>query len=376
MTVPAESHADNLADGGDLRLVRHLLVQYGGSALSHMATWRGNRYWFTGDRRAGVAYRLVGRVALTVGDPIGDPAGMAAALAGFNAFCVAAGLLPCMFSITEGAAAYVSAGGWRLLHVGDEARIALAPLRFTGRRWQDVRTALNRARREGVTARWVCYPRAPYSVAEQIRSICAAWVADKGVPEMTFTLGGVEELRDDTVRCLVAEDSAGRVQAVTSWLPVYRNGVVVGWTLDLMRRHSHASNGIVEFLIASASLQFKQEGAEFVSLSGTPLAHAAHQDGASPAQRILYRAGQLIEPVYGLSALLAFKAKFQPVYRPLYVAYPAATALPRIALATIRAYLPDLTTRQALRLGAAWLRGRRQPGTGPVVPARDDAPEA
>ena len=35
------------------------------------------------------------------------------------------------------------------------------------------------------------------------------WLAAKGLPEMGFTLGGLDELDDDAVRCLVAVD-AGR----------------------------------------------------------------------------------------------------------------------------------------------------------------------
>ncbi|MEV6242462.1 hypothetical protein [Lentzea sp. NPDC051838] len=31
--------------------------------------------------------------------------------------------------------------------------------------------------------------------------------------------------------------------------------------------------------------------------------------------------GQVMEPVYGFRSLFAFKAKFQPSYRPMYMAY-------------------------------------------------------
>jgi len=57
-----------------------------------------------------------------------------------------------------------------------------------------------------------------------------------------------------------------------------------------------------------------------------------------------------MEPVYGFQSLLHFKAKFQPVYQPLYLAYRDPAALGSIAAAISRAYLPHLTARQALRL--------------------------
>jgi hypothetical protein len=54
--------------------------------------------------------------------------------------------------------------------------------------------------------------------------------------------------------------------------------------------------------------------------------------------------------VYGFRSLLAFKAKFQPLYEPLYVTYPQASALPAIGNAIGRAYLPRVTWRQAVRI--------------------------
>jgi hypothetical protein len=52
----------------------------------------------------------------------------------------------------------------------------------------------------------------------------------------------------------------------------------------------------------------------------------------------------------GFQSLLHLKAKFQPVYQPLYLTYPDPAALGSIATAIGRAYLPHLTSRQALRL--------------------------
>jgi lysylphosphatidylglycerol synthetase-like protein (DUF2156 family) len=168
---------------------------------------------------------------------------------------------------------------------------------------------------------------------------------------MGFTLGGLDELADDAVRCLVAVDADRTVHGVTSWMPVHRDGAVVGWTLDFMRRRSSGGlRGTVEFLIASAARDLRDEGYAFLSLSGAPLAHLDRGQAPRGLQRLLDVAGQALEPVYGFRSLLAFKAKFQPEYRPLYLVYPDPVALPAIGLAIGRAYLPDLTARQSARL--------------------------
>jgi len=330
--------------------VRDLLRRHGGPALSYMATWRGNRYWFSRDGTVVIAYRVVGSVALSVGDPIGPAADLPAAVAAFGRFCRAAGWTLALYGVTSALSHVLATTGWRLVQVAEETRLPLATLTFTGRKWQNVRTALNKACRAGIEAQRYRYRDLPADLAVQVRDISRDWLAGKPMPEMGFTLGGLDELADNEVRCLIAVDRDRIVHAVTSWMPVYRDGVPVGWTLDVMRRRSSGGNGVMEFLIASAALQFREEGAEFVSLSAAPLARLAGNPPRTWLERLLDRVGRGLEPVYGFRSLLAFKLKFQPVCRPLYLVYPRPAALPVVAAAVTRAYLPDLTVRQGLRL--------------------------
>ena len=159
---------------------------------------------------------------------------------------------------------------------------------------------------------------------------------------MGFTLGSLEELNDPDVRCLIAVGPGGAVHGVISWLPVYRDGAITGWTLDFMRRPGTAFPGVMEFLLGSSILEFQSENAEFVSLSGAPLARIADGHPATGLQRVLDLLAKVLEPAYGFQSLLRFKAKFQPSYRSLYMCYPDSTAVPRIAAAISHAYLPDL----------------------------------
>jgi phosphatidylglycerol lysyltransferase len=234
------------------------------------------------------------------------------------------------------------------VQVAEETVLPLPELAFTGKKWQDVRTAMNKATKTGITAQWWTYPHAPLSITEQIRTISEEWVADKGLPEMGFTLGGLDELDDDRVRCLIAIDSDHTVHGITSFLPVYRDGHIIGWTLDFMRRRTTGFPGVMEYLIATAALQFRDDGAEFLSLSGAPLARIDRDDDRDAVQRLLDMLGRVLEPVYGFQSLLDFKAKFQPTYQPLWLSYPDPATLPGIANAITKSYLPHLTARQGL----------------------------
>jgi phosphatidylglycerol lysyltransferase len=331
---------------------RDLMVANSASSLGYMSTWPGNAYWFTEDGRAALAYRVVAAVALTTGGPLGDPDVKADAISGFESFCDRNGWTACMYSITEEVRDTAVQLGWHAVQVAEDTVVPLAELEFKGKKWQDVRTALNKAAKAGIRAEWTSYPEAPLSIRDQVRVISEEWVADKGMPEMGWTLGGLDELDDPTVRCLIAVDEQWIVHGITSWLPVYHDGRVVGWTLDFMRRRGRSAfNGVMEFLIASAAQSFQNEGAEFLSLSGAPLARLAQGKELTTLERILDVTGKALEPVYGFRSLLSFKAKFQPEYRPLYMAYRDPSTLPSIGNAISRAYLPHLSARQALRLG-------------------------
>jgi phosphatidylglycerol lysyltransferase len=324
------------------------LARRGGSNLAWLTTWTGNSYWFDASGEAAVAHRVIGSVAVTTADPIGAPT--ADTVAGFARFCREHGWIPAFYSVTDDTRATCEALGWSSVQVAEETVLPLPELAFTGKKWQDVRTALNRAAKAGITAEWTRYVDAPPALVDQVRAISEEWVADKGLPEMGFTLGGLDELADPEVRCLLAVDADRTVHGVTSWLPVHREGAVVGWTLDFMRRRDGGFRGVMEFLIASAVQRFQGEDAQFLSLSGAPLARLDRGEQPAALQRLLDVLGRTLEPVYGFGSLLAFKAKFQPEYRPLYLCYPDPAALPAIGLAIGRAYLPDLTARQSARL--------------------------
>ena len=340
-----------------------LLETHGGTTMSWMGTWPGNR-WFIhrgpgGEPLGYVAYQVHRGAAIALGDPVGaDATARAAVLQAFADEQDARGLQVCFFSVTQEVADWGTRHHRRALLVAQEAVIDLAQLDFKGKSWQSVRTALNRAAKEGVTYREGRLAQMPRHLVSQVRALSELWVSDKGLPEMGFTLGGVDEALDPETVVGLAVDEAGKVHGVTSWLPVHSpGGEVRGWTLDLMRRLPDGFRPVTEFLIASACLSFRDQGASLASLSGAPLAHAGDStaEGAT-LERLLDQLGQAMEPLYGFRSLEIFKQKFRPRHEPVYLVFTDEAALPRIGLALTSAYLPDASLRDVARAG---LRTRR-----------------
>lgn len=331
----------------DRERVIELLKTYGGSNISWMTTWPRNVYFVTADDQAVVTYQVHAGAAIVLGDPIGAPASRARALIEFARFCDERGYLPCVFSCTDEALPQADELRWQHVQIAEDTIVDLPELEFVGRNWQAVRTAMNRAAKSNVSFSMGPLREQPFSVVQQARGISEQWVSDKAMPEMGFTLGGIDEALDPEVQVGIAMDENGRMQGITSWLPVFGpDGTVTGWTLDVMRRHPEGEfRPVMEFMIASSALAFKDAGALTASLSGAPLARADADAEIAGMESLLNSLGELMEPLYGFRSLHQFKAKFRPRYEPMYLCYPDEAALPRIGIAITRAYLPDATLR-------------------------------
>ena len=328
--------------------VRRLLAR-GSGTLGFMATWAGNRLWTDSTGTFGIAYRVVNGFAITTSDPIGRAVEPDAALEEFLAFCDHSAWTPVFYSVHEEWRSRLAARGWISLPVAEETTIDPRAFTLEGKVMHDVRYSVNRAAREGTRAVWGRWQDLPLRVTLQISALSEQWMSDKDLPELEFTLGGLDELRDDDVLVGVALDEHGVVQAVTSWLPIRRDGVLVGRTLDFMRRSPQAANGVMEFLIADGLRDLGSRGLELASLSGSPLGTPAEQMPSGPLGPVLGLVARTLEPVYGFRSLLRFKRKFSPTLAPMHLVYRDPVQLPGIGLAIARCYLPTMTLAQATR---------------------------
>ena len=332
-------------------VAKQILRRNGSGSLSWMTTWPENSQLITADESAYLAFRKHAGVAIAIGDPVGPPGSGPRVLKEFVPFCDDASLVPCLFSVGGSTGRDAQRIGWQCVQVAEDNLIDLNGLEFKGKGWQDIRTALNRATKEGIEFRLVMLAEEKWSVVQQLEEISQGWLGDKGLPEMGFTLGGVSEAVDRETRVGMAVDRSGRIHGVTSWMPVYGGSETIhGWTLDLMRRREDGFRSAMEFLIASSCQAFRAEGAAFVSLSGAPLARSdgnrpdnpdgTGQPGPSAVDRLLETLGASLEPVYGFRSLMAFKSKFHPRHEPMYLVYRDEADLPRIGIALTKAYLP------------------------------------
>jgi len=359
----------------DRMTMRRLLAQWGGPPLSYFGLLPDKQFLFDASETPawGIAYRLVGRYALALGDPVGKPECATEAIMAFLAMCSERDWAPVFYQVTDRYSHAYRAARLRMIKVGEDAVIDVPSFSLRGKAFQDLRTAINKMSKTGVT-----FEEFPTDVADhpdlvQLAEVTADWLlAHKGA-EKNFAMGAFapgSDLYADSRLFVARQDDTGLILAFVSFVPVFgkhpaedidgsetgssqaertkttdspENGIVTrsGWGLDLMRRRSSSPNGIVDFLIASAVLQFQTEGAQIVSLGLSPLAGSFDQD-LDEEKEIFERARCIMferfNRFYNFKGLNAFKAKFAPSWEPRFLVYTRTSSLIPSAIAALRAH--------------------------------------
>ena len=332
---------------------RHLMTEWGAAPLLYFALLPDKRYLAdtSHDPRWSVAYRLVGRHALALGDPLGDPAAAPEAIAAFLSECRMHRWTPAFYQVTPEHLPLYREMGLRAVKVGEEARMMLGEFSLVGKRFKNLRNDLRRLEKSGV----VLEAYAPGAlteplIIEEMTDICAGWRRANRAGEAGFAMGAFNPqsrlFRES--RTLAARDrESGRMLAFATFVPAFGPGCQSGWTLDLMRRRADSPHGVMDFLIVSAAQRFAGEGAELLSLGLSPLAGA--DDPREPRQMSLIRhfLYKRMGRVYNFSGLHTFKAKFATHWEPRYLISRPTTALAATAGAVLKAHLsPAESTRR------------------------------
>jgi phosphatidylglycerol lysyltransferase len=217
--------------------------------------------------------------------------------------------------------------GLALFKIGEEARVPLDTFSLDGREHRGLRRALNAVERQGGSF-GIVPPELVGAILPDLERVSNAWLAEKHTREKRFSLGFFDggylaRFPIAVVRC------KGRVVAFANvWIAPARQEVSV----DLMRHEADAPKGVMEFLFGHLMLWAKQQGYRWFNMGMAPLSGFQRRALAPLWSRLgslLYRHG---EHFYNFQGLRAYKAKFDPVWEPKYIACPGGLALPRVIL--------------------------------------------
>lgn len=277
---------------------------------------------FSEDGAAFIMYARQGRSWIALFDPIGPREAWPGLIWDFVEAAHAEGGRPVFYQVTADGLALFADAGLRALKLGEEARVPLPGFDLKGASKASLRHAVNRAAREGLDFE-ILEPAQAEREFAALEAVSSDWLMHHKAREKRFSLGAFD--RDYVLSKPVA---VLRLEgAIVAFATTLTTGLREESSVDLMRFGSGAPNGSMEFLFVRLIEHFRDAGYEWFSLGMAPLSGFS----ASPAAPAWHRIGSAVfehgERFYNFRGLRAFKAKYQPVWRPRYLAVSDSPAL-------------------------------------------------
>lgn len=331
-----------------------LAEQWGRSSLTFFTLWPDKIYFFSPSHRSYVAYRLVGDVAVALGDPVGPPeeAEVKECVRSFLEMAETNGWVPAFYQTLPDWLKVYRELGLSVMRVGDEAVVPLADFSLAGGAKKSLRQAYQRMLRSGWRVEFYDPPLDDSLVAE-LQRISHAWLSGKQGGERTFSLGYFTPEYVRTTPVAVARRADGEAVAFLNFQPMYRLHQICP---DLMRRlpdvgveegkdgkdeQGEGSAAVMDLLMVETALKGQREGYEALNLGLAPLANVGIGADAQLPERVARFLYKNFNRFYNFQGLHRFKAKFGPVWEPRFLVYPGSAVLPKVVVAVVRA---DATT--------------------------------
>lgn len=278
-----------------------------------------------------VMMQRYGGSLIAMGDPVGPPDVARALIWRFREEADRLGLRPVFYQVGETYWQTYLDLGLGLVKLGEEAIVPLHDFSLEGRERADLRQAWNRGKRGGLSFRVAPVEEIP-SLLPRLHAISNAWLEDKAGDEKGFSLGSYDP--DYLARFPVAlVEAEGQIVAFAN---LWQAPAGAELSVDLMRHVNEAPKGTMDFLFIELFLWGRAQGYARFSLGMAPLSGLAQHRLAGRWNRLAGLLARHGERFYGFSGLRRFKSKFDPQWRPRYLAAPGGMHLPAALLDATR----------------------------------------
>ncbi|RIK46047.1 MAG: hypothetical protein DCC58_04500 [Chloroflexi bacterium] len=311
---------------------RALIEQYGDSSLDFFKYYPDKYFFFSSTDRGVVSYGVALYTAVALGDPVAtDDVECERVTREFLDFCDANDWNVAFHQVPAKRLPLYTRLGLRTLKIGEDAVVDLTTFSTQGGAWKSIRSSINRLEREGYRAVFTAPPQSDARL-EQLRATSNAWLGIHGRRERGFTLG---QFHDDYIRhspIMAIEDAAGDVVAFANLIPCGGPGLT---SIDLMRRREKPS-GSMDMLFIKLFEYAKSAGFTRFSLGMAPFSEVGNAPGASATERAIHLLYEHFNRFFSYKGLHEYKAKFHPIWEPMYLVYESELTLPVVALAIVR----------------------------------------
>jgi phosphatidylglycerol lysyltransferase len=280
---------------------------------------------FSESRRSFLMYGTAGRSWVAMGDPVGEAAEAEELAWEFRERCDAVGGWPVFYEVSpERLPLYVDLG-LSLFKLGGEARVPLGGFTLDSPGRKRLRQTHVKLLREGCTfALWE--PAEVRARLAELQAVSDAWLAGRRTREKGFSLGFFSPEYVGRMPAAVVFHQGRLVAFATVW----RGGEREELSVDLMRQLDDAPASTMEFLFIKMLLLGSSEGYRWFNLGMAPFSGIETHALAPLWNRIGALLFQRGGDFYNFRGLRAYKEKFDPVWRPRYLATPGGLIVPQV----------------------------------------------
>jgi lysyl-tRNA synthetase, class II len=324
----------------DRRLAGALVRTWGSDTLAPFALRADKSYFFSADRTAFLAYRVVGGVAIVSGDPIGPGARREGLVRDFVEFAHERGWRVAILGASEASLGVYHCLGLRAVYHGDEAVVDTARFSLDGRSIRKVRQSVHRLSRAGFTMRVLRPGDVGPELRLELEELARQWRGSAPERGFVMALDALFRLDDDEAVFVLGLDDRGEPAGLLHFCVSHAGSAL---SLSTMPRRREVPNGFNEWLICEAVAWARDNGFARVSLNFSPFAALLAPDAElTGSQRLQAAALRRLKGWFQLDSLLVFNRKFLPEWERRYVVYERRRDLPRVGVAALAAesYLP------------------------------------
>ena len=292
-------------------------------SLAYLALVGDKQLLFSESGRSFVMYAVEGRSWVALGDPVGPDEEHTEIAWRFRELADRYGGWAVFYQASAGHLPLYLDLGLTLLKLGEEAHVPLKAFSIEGKERYDLRRAQRLMDKEGVRFE-IVEPAGVPAILDELEAISASWLTEKNTREKGFSLGCFKRNYLKRLPIAVARNN----EKIVAFANIWRGGDHHELSVDLMRHASDAPRGVMDFLFVSLMLWGKAQGYERFNLGMAPFSGIDSRDVAPLWNRVgatLFRYGEYF---YNFQGLRQYKEKYQPEWRPRYLASPGLLALP------------------------------------------------
>jgi phosphatidylglycerol lysyltransferase len=295
--------------------------------LANAALTGDKRLLFSDTGDAFLMYQIAGHSWVALGDPVGSREGAEELVWRLREMSDYHAAQTVFYQVCADRLALYVDLGLAALKIGEEARVPLGELSLEGPARAELRQAHRRAQRAGATFE-VVPAEGVESLLPVLARISDAWLAAKSTGEKRFSVGAFspEYLRQFPVALVRSQG------APAAFANLWTTATHAELSVDLMRFGPEAPRGAMDYLFIELMLWAQAAGYRSFNLGMAPLSGLE----AHPLAPAWHRVGNFIfrhgEHFYNFEGLRRYKAKFDPVWEPRYLAARGGIALPRVLM--------------------------------------------